>query len=190
MRYQCFSTAQADRQLHDLKMIEQREGFPLAAFDIEGEGRTRSRTLPVEHRLVGIALLEEAEIVHPGDLGMARQIFRDETGVGVRPRHADLERFERAHQHPTRVRIQLRANGAAPAYHLLHEAGVAADAAANEIAVAADILSQRTQRNVRAAFQRRLEHRASIVLSTTTGGLCPWDFASSSAIAAQAARST
>jgi hypothetical protein len=30
----------------------------------------------------------------------------------------------------------------------------------------------------------------SIVLSTTTGGLYPWDFASSSAIVAQAARST
>ena len=28
-------------------MIEQREGLLLAAFDIEGGGRTRSRTLPV-----------------------------------------------------------------------------------------------------------------------------------------------
>ena len=98
--------------------------------------------------------------MHPGDLGMARQIFRDETGVGVRPRHADLERFERAHQHPARIWIELRADGATPAHHLLHEVGVAGDAAANEIAVAADILSQRTQRDVRAAFQRRLEHRA------------------------------
>src|ERR1700723_3503348 len=140
-------------------MIEQGKGLLLAAVDIEGEGRTRSQTLTVEHRLVRVALLEEAEIVHPGDLGMARQIFRDETGVGVRPRHADLERFERAHQHPTRVRIQLRANGAAPAYHLLHEAGVAADAAANEIAMAADILGQRTERNVSPTFERRLKHR-------------------------------
>src|ERR1700685_1573573 len=76
-------------------MVKQREGLLLAAFDIEGEGRTRSRTLTVEHRLVGVALLEEAEIVHPGDLGMARQIFRDETVVGVRPRHADLSSVSR-----------------------------------------------------------------------------------------------
>src|ERR1700733_4606004 len=136
-------------------MVKQREGLLLAAFDIEGEGRTWSRTLTVEHRLVGVALLEEAEIVHPGDLGMARQIFSDKTGVGVRPRHADLERFERAHQHPARIWIELRADRAAPAQHLLHEVGVPADAAANEIAVAADILSQRTERDVRAAFQRR-----------------------------------
>jgi hypothetical protein len=93
MRYQCFGAAQADRQLHDLKMIEQSEGLFLAPFDVESEGRTRSRALPVEHRLAGVTLLEKTEIVHPRYLGMARQIFSDETGVGVRPRHADLERF-------------------------------------------------------------------------------------------------
>ena len=82
--------------------------------------------------------------MHPRHLGMAGQIFGDETGVVVRPRHADLEGFERAHQHPTRVRIESRADGTAPAHHLLHEADVAADTAANEIAVAADILGQRT----------------------------------------------
>src|SRR3984957_3067683 len=119
-------------------MMEQGEDLLLAAFDIESEGRTRSGTLTVEHRLVGVALLEEAEIVHPRDLGMTREIFCDETGVRVRPRHTDLERFERAHQHPARIWIELRADGAAPAHHLLHEVGVAADAAANEIAVAAD----------------------------------------------------
>src|SRR6202020_3581414 len=102
----------------------------------------RCRTLTVEHRLVGVALLEEAEIMNPRDLGMARQIFSDETGVGIRPRHADLERLKRAHQHPTRIGIQLRANRAAPAHHLLPVAGVAADAAANEIAMAADIFGQ------------------------------------------------
>jgi hypothetical protein len=78
-------------------------------------GDHRSGTLPVEHRLTGVALLEEAEIVHPRDLEMTREIFGDETGVVVRPRHADLKRFKRAHQHPTRIRIELRANGAAPA---------------------------------------------------------------------------
>jgi hypothetical protein len=54
------------------------------------------------------------------------------------------------------VPIELRQ----PITCFLHEVGVATDAAANEIAVTADILSQRTQRDVRAAFQRRLEHRA------------------------------
>jgi hypothetical protein len=98
--------------------------------------------------------------VDPRYLGMGGQIFGDETSISIRPRHADLERFERAHQHPTRIGIQWRANGAAPAHHLLHEAGVAADTAANEIAVAAGILGQRTQRDVSAAFQWRLEHRA------------------------------
>src|SRR5271169_2117234 len=126
-------------------MVEQSEGLLFPAFDIESEGRTRSRTLPVEHRLAGIAVLEEAEIVYPRYLGMPRQIFGDETGVVVRPRHADLERFERAHQHPTRIRIELRADRAAPGHRLLHEVGVAADAAANEIAVAADIFGQRAQ---------------------------------------------
>jgi hypothetical protein len=76
---------------------------------------------------------------------MTREIFGDDTSVGIRPRHADLERFERAHQHPTRIGIQLRADGTAPVHHLLHEAGVAADAAANEIAMATDTLGQQTQ---------------------------------------------
>jgi hypothetical protein len=34
--------------------------------------------LPVEHRLAGVALLEEAEIVHSRYLGVAREIFSDE----------------------------------------------------------------------------------------------------------------
>ena len=68
-----------------------------------------SGALPVEHRLAGVALFEEAQIVHPRYLGMAGQIFGDKTGGVVRPRHADLGRFERAHQHPTRIRIELRA---------------------------------------------------------------------------------
>src|ERR1700722_3091910 len=153
MRNQRFGAPQADRQLHDLKMIEQSEGLLLAAFDIESEGRTRSRTLPVEHRLAGIAVLEKAEIVHPRYLGMVRQIFGDKTGVVVRSRHADLECFERAHQHPTGIRIELRANGAAPTHHLLDEVGVAADAAANEITVATDIFGQGAKRDVSAALQ-------------------------------------
>jgi hypothetical protein len=73
MRDQRFGATQADRYLHDLKMIEQGKGLLLAAFDIESEGRTRSRTLPVEHRLARVALLEEAEIVHPRYFGMTRQ---------------------------------------------------------------------------------------------------------------------
>src|ERR1700677_5305215 len=120
-------------------MVEQRDGLLLAPFDIESEGRARSETLPVEHRLARIAFLEEAEVVHPRDLGMRRQIFGDETGIVIRARHPDLERFERAHQHPTRIWIKLRSDGAAPGHHLLHEGGVAADAAANEVAIAADI---------------------------------------------------
>ena len=98
--------------------------------------------------------------MHPRYLGMARQVFGDQPGVVVRASHPDLERFERAHQHPTRIWIKLRANGTAPGHHLLDEAGVAADAAADEIAMAADILGQGTQRDVSAAFQRCLKHRA------------------------------
>src|ERR1700722_987851 len=123
-------------------MVKQGKGLLLAAFDIESEGGTRSGTLPVEHRLAGVALLEEAEIVHPRYLGMPRQIFGDDAGVGVRPRHADLERFERAHQHPTRIGIELRANRTAPAHHLLHEAAITANTAANEITVTTNIFGQ------------------------------------------------
>src|ERR1700722_14132708 len=108
MRNQRFGATSAYRQFHHLKMVEQRERLLLTALDVESESRTRSGTLPVEHCLLWIALLEEAKIVHLRYLGMARQIFGDETGVIVRACHADLERFKRAHQHPTRVRIQLR----------------------------------------------------------------------------------
>ena len=48
---------------------------------------------------------------------------------------------------------------ATPAHHLLHEGRLAADAAADEIAVAADIFGQRAQGDIGAAFQRRLKHR-------------------------------
>ena len=67
--------------------------------------------------------------------------------------------FERAHQHPAGIRIELRADGAAPAHHLPHEAGCPADTAANEIAVAADVFGQGTQRDISAAFEWSLEHR-------------------------------
>ena len=129
--------------------------------------------MPPVSAMARVAFLEEAEIVHPRDLGMARQIFGDETGVVVRARHADFERFERAHQHPAGIRIELRADGAAPAHHLFHQAGRAADAAANEIAVAADVLGQGTQGDISAAFQRRLEHRTEHRIVHHDGGSIP-----------------
>src|ERR1700723_4272681 len=152
MRNQRFGATQAYRQFHHLKMVEQRERLLLTALDVESESRAGRGTLPVEHRLPWIGLLEEAKIVPSRYFGVSRQVFGDETGVVVRASHADLERFKRAHQHPTRVRIELRADGAAPAHHLLHEAGVAADAASNEIAMATNIFGQRAQRDVCAAF--------------------------------------
>ena len=59
MRNQSFGAAQAHRQLHDLKIVEKREGLLLAALDVEGEGRARRGALAVEHRLARIAVLEE-----------------------------------------------------------------------------------------------------------------------------------
>jgi hypothetical protein len=79
-----------DRQLHDLKMVEQREGL-LAVFDIESEGLARTGTFAGRTPSCGVALLEEAEIVRSRYLGVAREIFSDETGVVVRTGHADLE---------------------------------------------------------------------------------------------------
>src|SRR3984957_3429168 len=113
-------------------MVEERESLLLAAFDVKSESRARRGTLPVEYRLPWTALLEGAELVPPRNFGVGRQIFGDETGIGVGARHSDLERFKRAHQHPTRVGIKLGADGAAPAHHPLHEVDVAADAAANQ----------------------------------------------------------
>src|SRR5580704_4020947 len=98
---QRFGTTQTHRQLHDLKIIEQRKSLLLAALDVEGKGRTGRGTLPIEYKL---------------------------------------------------ARIELSADGAAPAHDLSHEASGAADAAADEIAVAADIFGERAQRDVGAAF--------------------------------------
>src|SRR5476649_1990610 len=93
MGNQCFSAAQADRQLHDLEIIEQREGLLLTALDIKSERRARRRALPVEYRLARVAFLEETEIMHLGDFRMSRQIFGDEPGVLIRARRANLKRF-------------------------------------------------------------------------------------------------
>src|ERR1700677_4304007 len=38
MRNQSFGSTQADRELYDLEVVEQREGLLLAAHDIESEG--------------------------------------------------------------------------------------------------------------------------------------------------------
>src|SRR5580692_5558468 len=92
---QRFGTTQTHRQLHDLKIIEQRKSLLLAALDVEGKGRTGRGTLPIEYKLARIALFEKAEIVNLGDLGMARQIFGDEPRVVICARHADLQRFKR-----------------------------------------------------------------------------------------------
>ncbi len=73
VRDQRLGAAEADRELHDLEIVEERESLPLAALDVEGEGRARCRALPVEDRLARVALLQVAEIVQPGDLRMSRQ---------------------------------------------------------------------------------------------------------------------
>ena len=80
-------------------MVEQREGLLLAAFDIESEGRARTGTLPVEHRLAGVALLEEAEIVHSRYLGVAREIFSDENAEELR---GPIRRVLRTQDHSVR----------------------------------------------------------------------------------------
>src|SRR5579862_3082546 len=77
MRNQGLGAPQAHRQLDELQTVEQAERLGLAAFHGEAEGRPRALALAVEHRLAGIVRREEPEVVHCGDLGMAREKFRD-----------------------------------------------------------------------------------------------------------------
>ena len=81
-------------------------------------------------------------------------------GVVVGPAHANVERLQRAHQHPAGVRVELRAQRRAPALHLPHQGVGARDRSTDEVAVAADIFRQREQRQVGAVQQRLLEFGA------------------------------
>ena len=128
--------------------------------------------------------------MHPRHLGMAGQIFGDETGVVVRPRHADLEGFERAHQHPTRVRIELRADGTRQPITCFTRLTSPLILPPTRSLWPPTYLVREHSEMSAPHFSGVWNIGPSIVLSTTTGGLYPCALDSSSAIAAHAARST
>ena len=54
-------------------------------------------------------------------LGWSRRILGDDAGVAVGPLHAQRQRLERAAEHPARMRVELRADGAAQRLDRLHQ---------------------------------------------------------------------
>ena len=91
-------------------------------------------------------------------------MLTQETGDGlciaVGAFHADLQRFQRAAEHPAGMRIELRADGAAQRLHLLHHRLAAKRRAGDQVGMAADIFGQRIERDIGAMLDRALEDRA------------------------------
>ena len=77
MRGQRLGSAQTDRKLDDFQPVQHGEGFGLAAFHLEAEGRACALALAVEDRPIRMVLGEKAQIPDGRDRGMAAQKLRD-----------------------------------------------------------------------------------------------------------------
>src|SRR5438045_1532889 len=104
---QRLGAAKTDCEFAHCELVEKGEGFPLAASDIEGERRAWCGRLSHEDRFSRVVVGEETEIIHIGDLLILTKIFSQATCIGTRALRTDLQRFERAQQHPAGIRVQL-----------------------------------------------------------------------------------
>src|SRR5690606_14595042 len=86
--------AEADRQLEYLQRVEEGKGSVLAALDVEGKGRARTRALAAKHFRCRVALLQERQVGDPIDLGVIGEVAGDGTRIAIRLLHADGQRLQ------------------------------------------------------------------------------------------------
>ena len=113
MANQGFRSAQTDRQFEYLKAIEESERVRLISFDVEGECRAGRSGLPLHQLLRGVVGGKQRRIMDARHLGVTSEEARHGSGIAGRSPHPKRKRLQRARQHPARMRVELRADGAA-----------------------------------------------------------------------------
>ena len=113
MANQGFRSAQTDRQFEYLKTIEESERVRLISFNFEGECRAGRTGLPLHQPLRGVVAGKQRRIMDDRHLGVTSEEVRHDRGIAGRSPHPKRKRLQRARQHPARMRVELRADGAA-----------------------------------------------------------------------------
>ena len=84
---QALGTAEAHREADQLQMVEQPEGFRLAAVHLEREGRARRLALAPVNRRIRMVIGQESQVVDLLDLGMVGEEFGDLAVVAMKVVH-------------------------------------------------------------------------------------------------------
>jgi len=115
-------------------------------------------------------IVDHAEIAQPFDLGMRLQERADLRRIFARPRHAQLQRFQTAQQHPRRIGVADRADHIAHRPDDVDQRLIARNAARDQIAMPARIFGQAVNDQLGSLLDRLLPQRAQKGVVDGNGG--------------------
>ena len=81
-------------------------------------------------------------------------------GIGIGFVHAQCQGFQRAAEHPAGMGVELGADGAALAFDFFQQGFAADGGTCHHVGMTAHVFGEGIHRQVRAVFERALEHRA------------------------------
>ncbi len=153
---QRFRATKTDRQLEQLQPVDHTERQRPIIIDEHRKGRTGAGALPIIDRAFCRAD-RMVRVQHLAGQNVLRgQLCRHFRATFRRPLHPQGQGFHRPRQHPTGMRVKLKAKGAAALPDRLDQIGPACHTARYQIAMAPDIFRQRIDTDIDPQLDRPL----------------------------------